>query len=61
MRIKRPLPDRRRGLRVVGPGFYLWDPDEREALGLAAELRRRLAPPAPRLPRSRSLPPEPLG
>jgi hypothetical protein len=27
-----------RGLRVVGPGLYLWDTDAREALRLAAEL-----------------------
>jgi hypothetical protein len=30
-----------RGLRVVGPLFYLWDPDPGEALRLAAELGGR--------------------
>ena len=30
-----------RGLRVVGPRFYLWDADPREALRLAAELGGR--------------------
>jgi hypothetical protein len=47
MRAHRKLPQRRKGLQVVGPGFYLWDRDAREALSLAAELsRRRLATPA---------------
>jgi hypothetical protein len=32
---------RRKGLQVVGPGFYLWDTDASEALRLAAELSRR--------------------
>jgi hypothetical protein len=32
-----------RGLRVVGPGLYLWDSDAREALRLAAELGVRPA------------------
>ena len=45
MRSKRLLRDRRRGLRVVGPGFYLWDSDAREALRLAAELSRRTPTP----------------
>ena len=30
-----------RGLRIVGPRFYLWDPDPSEALRLAAELGGR--------------------
>ena len=30
-----------RGLRVVGPRFYLWDADPNEALRLAAELGGR--------------------
>jgi hypothetical protein len=35
-----------RGLRVVGPRFYLWDSDPSEALRLAAELGvRRTRPP----------------
>jgi hypothetical protein len=47
MRAHRKLHRRRQGLQVVGPGFYLWDPDAREALSLAAELsRRRLLTPA---------------
>jgi hypothetical protein len=58
MRSKRPLRDRRRGLRVVGPGFYLWDPDAREALRLAAELGRRRAP-LPARQRSRAVSPDP--
>jgi hypothetical protein len=39
-----------RGLRVVGPRFYLWDPDPSEALRLAAELdvRRTRRPLNPR-------------
>ena len=41
MQPKRKPLSRRRGLRVVGPGFYVWDPDVREALRLAAELSRR--------------------
>jgi hypothetical protein len=44
MQPKRATPSRRRGLRVVGPGFYLWDPDVREALRLAADLIRRPVP-----------------
>jgi hypothetical protein len=44
MQPKRTTPRRRRGLRVVGPGFYLWDPDVREALRLAAELSLRPVP-----------------
>jgi hypothetical protein len=44
MRAHRKLR-RPQGLQVVGPGFYLWDPDAREALSLAAELRRRLLAP----------------
>jgi hypothetical protein len=35
---------RRKGLQVVGPGFYLWDTDASEALRLAAELSRRPMP-----------------
>jgi len=32
---------------VIGPGFYVWDADSREALRLAGDLgRRREAPPA---------------
>ena len=38
----------RRGRRIVGPGFYLWDRDAREALRLAAELSRRRVPHQPR-------------
>ena len=30
-----------RGLRVVGPRFYLWDADPSEALRMAAELGGR--------------------
>jgi hypothetical protein len=45
MRAHRKLHRRPQGLQVVGPGFYLWDPDAREALSLAAELRRRLLAP----------------
>jgi hypothetical protein len=41
MRARRKLPQRRKGLQIVGPGFYLWDRDAREALSLAAELSRR--------------------
>ena len=41
MRTNRQLPRRRQGLQVVGPGFYLWDTEPREALRLAAELSRR--------------------
>ena len=41
MRTNRPLRQRPNGLQIVGPGFYLWDPDAREALRLAAELSRR--------------------
>ena len=39
-----------RGLRVVGPRFYLWDADPAEALRLAAELhgRRTRRPQRPR-------------
>ena len=46
MRSNPPQRRERKGLQVVGPGFYLWDPDAREALRLAAELGRRSAPPA---------------
>jgi hypothetical protein len=45
MRLRRKPPARTRGLRVEGPGFYLWDLDSREAIRLAADLRR--APPRP--------------
>jgi len=48
MQPKRITSSRRRGLRVVGAGFYLWDLDPREALRLAAELHGRLVP-LPRL------------
>jgi len=48
MRTHPSLRRRRKGLQIVGPGFYLWDPDAREALRLAAELRPRPAPPAQR-------------
>jgi hypothetical protein len=44
MRTNERLRRRRKGLQVVGPGFYLWDPDAREALSLAAELSRRSRP-----------------
>jgi len=44
MQPKQITPSRRRGLRVVGTGFYLWDLDPHEALCLAAELRRRPPP-----------------
>jgi hypothetical protein len=44
MQPKRKPLSRRRGLRVVGPGFYVWDPDVREALRLAADLSRRPVP-----------------
>ena len=44
MRAHRKLRRRPQGLQVVGPGFYLWDPDAREALSLAAELSRRRVP-----------------
>ena len=37
---KRPSIDPR-GLRVVGPRFYLWDADPGEALRLAADLGGR--------------------
>jgi len=57
---RRQPPDRRRGLRVIGPGFYLWDPDAREALQLAAELNRRRTPVQVRY-RSRVLLPDPRG
>ena len=50
MRAHRKLQRRRQGLQVVGPGFYLWDPDAREALRLAAELSRPRSPLRP--PRS---------
>ena len=58
-RPRKPGTSDPRGLHVVGPGFYLWDPDPREALRLAAELGRARAsrpvaqlrrPPAPRTP-----------
>jgi hypothetical protein len=41
MQPKRTTPIRRRGFRVVGPGFYLWDLDEREVQRVAADLRGR--------------------
>lgn len=41
---QRPTRRRRKGLQVVGPGFYLWDTDASEALRLAAELSRRPVP-----------------
>jgi hypothetical protein len=44
MRAHRKLQRRRQGLQIVGPGFYLWDQDAREALRLAAELSRRPVP-----------------
>ncbi len=44
MRSKRRQHVRRLGLRVAGPGFYLWDADAREALRLAAELSQHRAP-----------------
>lgn len=50
MRAHRKLQRRRQGLQVVGPGFYLWDPDAREALRLAVELSRPRSPLRP--PRS---------
>ena len=46
MRSRRQLQRRPQGLQIAGPGFYLWDPDAREALSLAAELQRRLTSPA---------------
>jgi hypothetical protein len=51
MRAHRKLQRRRQGLQVIGPGFYLWDPDAREALSLAAELSRRRLPTRARSPR----------
>lgn len=42
------LRRRRKGLQIVGPGFYLWDLDAREAKRLAAELSRVPAPPTGR-------------
>jgi len=44
MHSRQQLQRRPRGLKIVGPGFYLWDPDAREALRLAAELSRRSHP-----------------
>ena len=44
MRSNQPRRRERKGLQVVGPGFYLWDPDAREALRLAAELSQRSVP-----------------
>jgi hypothetical protein len=41
MRTNRPTKRNRPGLQVVGPGFYLWDREPREALRLAAELSQR--------------------
>ncbi len=41
------------GLRVVGPGLYVWDNDAREALRLAAELGVR-RPHTPRSARRRA-------
>jgi hypothetical protein len=52
MRARRKFPQRRQGLQVVGPGFYLWDPDAREALSLAAELSRRRLQTLARPPRA---------
>jgi len=40
MRSNQGLRRRRKGLQIVGPGFYLWDLDAREAVRLAAELSR---------------------
>jgi hypothetical protein len=37
----RQLRQRRTGLKVVGPGYYVWDADSREALRLASELSQR--------------------
>jgi hypothetical protein len=48
MSVHRKLSRRPRGLQIVGPGFYLWDRDAREALRLAAELSRRRVPHHPR-------------
>ena len=50
MRQNEPLRPQGHGLQVIGPGFYLWEPDASEALRLAAELRRRptRAPARPR-------------
>ena len=52
--MRTPRRQRRRqrpqGLQIVGPGFFVWDTEPREALGLAAELSRR---PMLRLVRSR--------
>ena len=44
MRTHQRLRRRRKGLQVVGPGFYLWDLDAREAIRLATELGRRPTP-----------------
>jgi hypothetical protein len=41
MRSNRPRKQRPQGLQIVGPGFYLWDTEPREALRLAAELSPR--------------------
>jgi hypothetical protein len=51
MRAHRKLHRRPQGLQVVGPGFYLWDRDAREALSLAAELSRGRVPAPARTPR----------
>jgi len=44
MRMHQRLRRGRKGLQIVGPGFYLWDLDAREAIRLAAELGRRPTP-----------------
>jgi hypothetical protein len=45
MRSNRLPRQRRPGLRVIGPGFYVWDADSREALRLARDLDRHREPP----------------
>ena len=52
MQTRRTPRRARKGLQVVGPGFYLWDTDAREALRLAAELTRRPVPVLVRRPRA---------
>jgi hypothetical protein len=44
MRTHQRLRRGRKGLQIVGPGFYLWDLDAREAIRLATELGRRTTP-----------------
>jgi hypothetical protein len=39
MSAHRKLQRRRQGLQIVGPGFYLWDQDAREALRRPVPLR----------------------